>query len=72
MTESNALAQILTYMDENRIKAVLEANFQQRMVVEANKIEDDIKIEVGQNPTPNSQRLDCIYKISLWDLKKVS
>lgn len=47
MTESNALTRISAYVAENRIKATLEADFQQKMTVEANQIEDNIKIKVG-------------------------
>ena len=54
MTELNALAQILAYVAKNRIKSALEADFQQRMAIKANQIKNNIKIEVGQNPTSDS------------------
>ena len=42
MIESNVLARISAYVARNRIKVALEADFQQRMVVEASQIEDYI------------------------------
>lgn len=61
MTELNALARISDYVAKNIIKSALEANFQKRMVVEANQNENIIEIEVGHNPIAEIQRLDCIY-----------
>lgn len=50
VTKSSTLAQILACMDENRIKVALEANFQQRMVIEANTVETNKTYNIGDNP----------------------
>lgn len=60
--ESSTLARISAYTVENRIKVALEADFQQRMVVKANIIENNKIGEIGESPISEGQRLDCIYK----------
>lgn len=52
--ELRSLAWILAYMDENRIKATLEANSQQKVVVEATTIETCETDKVVEDTVSNS------------------
>ena len=60
MSESSTLAQISAYMPKNRIKATLEVESQQNMVVEAIVVEANNIEEFGKGKVPDNHKLDCI------------
>lgn len=64
MPESSALARISAYVAENKIMVVLEAKYQQMMVVEATdsgSAQTNQYGHSGQTTALESRRLDCIY-----------
>lgn len=73
MPESSALARILAYMADNRLKADLEIVSQPRMFVEE-KIVETVKIQKiglnGQETALESRMLDASMTMSLWGLRK--
>lgn len=71
--ESNSLARISAYMDENRINSALEVEAFQNMALETN-VENSDDFEGGLNghtSTSESRRLDAYMTTSLWSLKKM-
>lgn len=60
MIESSTFAQNSDYVAENRIKATVEADSQQIMVVEENIIENNKIGEIGENLILEGHMLDCI------------
>lgn len=70
MTESRKLAQLSTYMVDNRIKVALEAESQQNMVMEAIVVEINKDDKSRSDLVPKSQRLKCIYNDELLEFEK--
>lgn len=64
MTELEALAYILAYMDENKIRRALEVEAHQKLVFEATIVKIIKTLKIGQNGRPTASescRLDYIY-----------
>ena len=58
-SESEILAQISTYVVENKVKSTLEAERLQDLAVKANA--ENREGHYGQTSTLESRRLDCVY-----------
>lgn len=61
MSESSVLAQILAYMDENKLIGAIEVESQEMMVVKAIKFEKFKFGHNGQERALESRRLEYIY-----------
>lgn len=73
MTELEALAHILAYMDENIIRRALEVEAHQKLVFEATIVKIIKTLATGQNGRPKLQKAagsTAYTTISLWGLRK--
>lgn len=71
MTDSSTLARISAYMDENIIKATLEAESQQRMAFEANKMKLLKHVRLVKVQFQMSRGLISFMMMHLWDSRKI-